>query len=116
MDLDLKKKIYIYTVYIAYEKNHHQNAHTCHKRGKTEKKKKKNTMGSPFTRVPFARATRPKILNVNMFNLHDTDPFTRAERRLTHRIRGVFVVVVVWGGGGWEGFPAQPLAQISLIS
>ena len=35
---------------------------------------------------------------LNSFNLHDTDPFTRAERRLTHRIRGVFVV---WGGGGW---------------
>ena len=33
---------------------------------------------------------------LNIFNLHDTDRFTQAERKITHQIRGVFF----WGGEG----------------
>ena len=34
---------------------------------------------------------------LNIFNLHDTDRFTRAERKITHQIRGV--LLFFWGGG-----------------
>ena len=61
-----------------------------------------STMGSPFTRVPFARATRLKILNVKYFQFTRHQPIYPSRAKANASIPRSFCCFVgEVGGRGW---------------